>query len=136
MARRLGISGILICVLVFAASFANAADNRSIQGVMINENGKAIVGAEIRAKRLDAKAKILLAKTNNRGVYVFESLPAGLYEVTAYLNGHPQSRAKVQTRAKGWAKVDFDLRLNLEDASEADRMQRDIQNSAGTSLGN
>ena len=135
MAIRLGIFGILVCVFLGMDSSAAAADNRSIQGVLIAENGKPIAGAVIRAKRLDAKAKVVNTKTNNRGVYVFESLPVGLYEVTAYLNGYPQSRANVKTRSKGWAKVDFDLRQNLDDPSEVDRMQRDIQTSTGTPLG-
>ena len=135
MLGRFGFMRLVAIALLFTAVSAGAADNRSIQGAMIDEDGKLIRGAVIRVKRLDAKAKILSVKTNNRGMYVFESLPAGLYEVTAYLDGYPQSRARVRTRNKGWAKVDFDLRRNDAESSDVDRMQRDIHSSTGTPIG-
>lgn len=137
MISRLGLISAFAAALILLPSPATAADQRSIQGTLIDEDGKLVRGAEIRAKRLDAKAKVIKVTTDRTGTYVFESLPPGVYEVTAYLNGHPQSRAKVQTRSKGWARVNFDLRLNVTDPSskDVDRMQTDIQTSTGSVLG-
>ena len=123
-------------VLLFASPI-RASDNRSIQGKLIDEDGRLVRGAEIRAKRLDAKAKIATTRTDRAGIYVFKSLPPGVYEVTAYMNGYPQSRATVKTGSKGWAQVNFDLRLNVTDPDtrDVDRMQTDIHTSTGTVLG-
>jgi hypothetical protein len=45
------------------------------------------------------------------------------------------SRANVKTPPKGWAKVDFDLRLNAKGADGTDRMQRDLQTINGANQG-
>ena len=135
MSFRSGIFVLAAVGLLFAAASGWAADNKSIQGVLIDENGKTLRGAEIRVQRLDAKAKVAVTKTDARGQYVFAALPAGSYAVTAYVDGFPKSRATVRTRDKGWARVDFDLRANDADNRDTDRMQRDIQTSTGTALG-
>jgi protocatechuate 3,4-dioxygenase beta subunit len=118
--------------LLLATASTWAGDNKSIQGTLVGEDGKSVRGAEIRAQRVDGKAKVAVTKTDSAGHYVFEALPAGAYAITAYVDGFPKSRATVRTRTKGWAKVDFDLRLNESDSTEVDRMQRDIRTSSGT----
>ena len=103
-----------------------AGDNKSIQGTLIGRNGKPYEGAEIRAQRVDTKATVAIATTDARGIYVFKGLPAGAYSLTAYVDGFAESRASIRTRAKGWAKVDFDLRLN-ERGDGVAGMQRDLR---------
>ena len=128
MSIRSGIIALFAVAFLLTESSLWAADTSSIQGTLIDTDGTVVKGAEIRAQRLDAKAKVASTKTDTRGHYVFNNLPVGTYAVTAYVGGSPQSRAKVQTRSGGWAKVDFDLRLNdAEGGGGADRMARDLQ---------
>src|SRR3954468_1242550 len=126
---------LIALMILLAAGSARAGDNKSIQGTLVGEDGKVVKNAEVRAQRLHAKDKIVKVKTDAQGHYAFEALPAGSYAVTAYVYGYPKSRATVRTRAKGWAKVDFDLRLNESQTDEVDRMQRDIQTNTGSVLG-
>ncbi|MFL6513837.1 MAG: carboxypeptidase-like regulatory domain-containing protein [Chthoniobacterales bacterium] len=121
--------------IVLVTGSVRAGDNKVIQGSVIGEDGKGVSNAQVRAQRLDAKARIATAKTDARGHYIFEILPAGSYALTAYIYGYPKSRATIRTGGKGWAKVDFDLRLNEPQTDEVNRMQRDIQTSSGSVLG-
>jgi Carboxypeptidase regulatory-like domain len=89
-----------------------SADTKSIQGTVIGSDGKPVANAEVSAQRLDAKAVLARTTTNALGLYVFAHLPTGAYSVTALLKGVPKSRAEVKTQARGWVKVDFDLRQN------------------------
>jgi len=129
-----GFRSIALTILLVTGS-AHAADNKIIQGTVIGEDGKGVRNAQVRAQRLDTKAKIVVAKTDAQGHYVFATLPGGSYALTAYIYGYPKSRATIRTGGKGWAKVDFDLRLNEPQTEEVDRMQRDIQSSTGSVLG-
>jgi hypothetical protein len=117
--------------LMLGAGSTCAADSKSIQGTLIGSDGKPLMAGEIRAQRLDAKAKPAITTTDARGHYVFTGLPAGTYSVTAYVDGAPTSRANVRTSSKGWAKVDFDLRVNDSGDEGVDRMQRDLRTNTG-----
>ena len=101
-----------------------AAETGSIQGTLRDTDGALLVAADIKAERLDAKMKPVTTKTDGRGRYLFTGLPAGVFMITAYVDGEPRSRARVQTKAKGWAKVDFKLGSGEGDAA---RMQHDLQ---------
>ena len=111
-----------------------AADKTAVQGTLTGEDGKPFGGAEIRAQRLDAKAKMVVARTRPDGQYYFVGLPPGAYALTAYVDGVAMSQANVRTRSDGWVKVDFDLRLNARGADGTDRMQRDVRNNSGSSF--
>ena len=105
-------------VLGFVLEAASTwADSKSIQGTVTGTDGKPLPGAQIRADRVDAKAKPEITKTDAQGHYTFKSLPAGAYRVIAMVNEVPKMHATVRTRADGWAKVDFDLRLKANDPS-------------------
>jgi len=122
----------LIAVALLASLVPSfAADNKSIQGMLIAADGTGFGGAEIRAERVDAKAAPAITRTDGAGRYVFTGLPVGTYKVTAYLGGSPMSRVKVRTSARGWVRVNFDLRLN-DHGPEVDRMQRDLELRSGT----
>jgi carboxypeptidase family protein len=58
------------------------ADTPSIQGLVLNTEGKPVPGAEVRADRADVSAKRVTVRTNSDGRYVFNSLPAGRYSIT------------------------------------------------------
>ena len=93
------------------------ADSKSIQGTVTGTDGKPFAGAEIRADRLDSKATPAKTKSDAQGHYTFKALPAGAYTITAFVKTVPKMHATIRTRADGWAKVDFDLRLKPNDPS-------------------
>ena len=86
-----------------------------------------LVAGQIRAERLDAKAKPVITKTDDHGQYLFRGLPAGTYSLTAYVDDIPRARAKVRISNKGWAKVDFDLRAIEAGKGDVDQMQTDLR---------
>jgi Carboxypeptidase regulatory-like domain len=107
-------------IVLFAVLFAAGsawADNKSIQGTVTGADGKPLVGADVRAERLDAKAPPTLTKTDAKGQYIFKALPVGAYAITAIVKSVPRMRASVRTRSDGWAKVDFDLRITPDSKS-------------------
>lgn len=118
-------------VALVAGGSTFAADNKSshgaIQGTLTGEDGKPLENAEIRALRIDTKKSMAVAKTDAHGVYLFKGLPVGAYSITAWVDGFAVSRANIRTSSQGWAKVDFDLRLNAKSDPGADRLQRDLR---------
>ena len=104
--RILAVSLVTLC----CGAVGVLADSRSIQGTLLGLDGKPFAGADIKAERLDAKEAPALTKTDAQGHYLFKTLPAGAYAITAFVKNVPKSRAMVRTRGDGWAKVDFDLR--------------------------
>ena len=121
-------------IALLAGGSILAAEKTAVQGTLTGEDGKPFGGAEIRAQRLDAKAKMVLARTRPDGRYYFVGLPPGAYVLTAYVDGVAMSQANVRTSSDGWVKVDFDLRLNAKGADGTDRMQRDVRNNSGSSF--
>jgi len=119
--------------IVLVAGGSTFADDRTaFQGMLIGENGKPLKGGEIRAQRVDAKAKEVVAITKPDGRYYFIGLPPGAYALTAYIDGVAMSRANVRARSDGWVRVNFDLRLNAKGADGTDRMQQDVRFGDGS----
>ena len=112
-------SGIIAAVLLafILATGSVWADSKSIQGTVVGIDGKPFAGVEVRADRMDEKAAPATTKTDAQGRYTFKALPAGAYALTAIVKNVPKMHATVRTRADGWAKVDFDLRLKPNDPS-------------------
>src|ERR1043166_8124247 len=132
MSRYLGLGAALMFVILVAGPVA-AGDNKSasnkgaIAGTFTDDDGKRLVGAEIRVQAVGTKLKPVITRTDSQGRYWIKGLPIGDYVVTAYLDGSAAFRAKIRTSDKGYAKVDFDLRLTSQGAEGADRMQRDLR---------
>jgi hypothetical protein len=122
----------VLAVVFLAAGSLLAADRTAVQGVLIDEDGKPLGGAEIRAQRTDVKAKPVIARTKPDGHYYFIGLAPGAYAITAYVEDVAMSRANIRTRTDGWVKVDFDLRLNAKGGDGTDRMQRDVRFGDGS----
>jgi|ERR1700731_484766 len=105
---------VLACVAIASSAWA---ENKSIQGTVIGNDGNPLAGADVRAERLDAKMTPALTKTDAKGQYIFKGLPVGAYAITTIVKSVPKSRASVRTRSDGWAKVDFDLRITPDSKS-------------------
>jgi hypothetical protein len=121
-------------IALLAGGSILAGEKTAVQGTLTGEDGKPFGGAEIRAQRVDAKAKVVTARTRPDGRYYFIGLPPGAYSLTAYVDDVAMSRANIRTRNDGWVKVDFDLRLNAKGADGTDRMQQDVRNNSGSSF--
>src|SRR2546423_15167226 len=83
---------------LFAGGSILAADRTAVQGTLLGEDGKPLGGADIRAKRVDAKAKVVIARTRSDGRYYFIGLPPGSYALTAYVDGVAMPLANVRPR--------------------------------------
>ena len=110
-------------IALVAGNSALAADNKSkailIKGTVIGDNGKPCDGAEVKFLRVDNKGQEVTVVTDEKGRYSLYGLPAGAYTVTAYYHQFPRSRALIKTTNASWAKVDFDLRLDLGDSGNS-----------------
>src|SRR5947207_4369409 len=91
---------VVFAIALVAGGSTLAADNKSIAGTVIGTNSKPFEGAEIRVRRVDAKAAVAVATTDARGIYVFKGLPVGKYLITAYVDGFAKSTASIKTPSK------------------------------------
>src|SRR5271156_2529278 len=74
----------LCCPLAFAQE-----GTASLNGLITDHDGLAVVGVKVQA--LNAGTNVSYsADTNNRGRYLFPTLPAGMYQVTAMKDGFQQ----------------------------------------------
>jgi len=72
-------------VTLFAVS-ASAA-NSELQGIVRDDNGRPIQGADIRVEATKTGKLLTTVKTNENGRYSLEGLAAGDYRVTLVVNG-------------------------------------------------
>jgi hypothetical protein len=87
MTSRRWVIAVLFCGAAWTIGSAGAADT-SIQGLVTNNEGKPIAGAEVRADRLDISARRIVTMTDAGGRYAFNNLPAGPYTITVVgING-------------------------------------------------
>ena len=81
-----------IGLIGFVLSVATAwAGPSAIQGVVKDAKGQAIKGADVRIESKDGKQQFNTVKTDGKGRYVSEGLPAGVYRVTLIVNGAVKS---------------------------------------------
>ena len=105
-----------------------------IKGKVIGDDGKPQPDAEIRVKPLDRKAPESVVITDSAGKYIVLGLTFGDYAVTAYdPHGFPRSRAIIKTDRKGWANVNFDLRLDQGAGDGANRINGHLHDMGPTS---
>jgi hypothetical protein len=82
--------------------------SRSVQVDVKGLDGNPVNGAEVRIET--AKAGALSVKTDQKGRYVFQNLPVGLYKVTALVNKVPTAPANVRALSEGPVRVEFNLK--------------------------
>jgi hypothetical protein len=116
---------VAFAVAVLAASSTLASDDSVlvIKGKVIGDDGKPADDAEVRVKTIGRKAPDKIVETDSRGQYIVLGLVPGKYSVTAYdFAGNARSRAMITTDRKGWARVNFDLRLDTIVGDGANRI--------------
>src|SRR5881628_3217455 len=101
-----------VCLIASFAIIAAAQENfGSIQGSIRDPKGAAIVGAEVTATS-PALVRPQTATTDGEGRYMFPSLPAGLYSVTASASGFtPTKKEDINVVVGSQLKLDLELQV-------------------------
>jgi iron complex outermembrane recepter protein len=109
MRIRNHISGILICAIFLSliSSTAFAQSNGTLRGtVTLETSGSPLHNVIITITQLKRSAE-----TDDNGVYEFQDIPPGSYDVIAELDRVPSVSKRVDVIAGGAATADFQLRL-------------------------
>src|SRR5437762_12224099 len=104
------IKSLHVGLIGFVLSVATAwAGPSAIQGVVKDAKGQAIKNADVRIESKDGKQRFNTVKTDGKGRYISEGLPAGAYRVTLDVNG--AMKASI-TNTK--TKADHTMQLNMD----------------------
>jgi hypothetical protein len=102
---RIGLIGF---VLSIATAWAGPA---SIQGLVKDAKGQAIKGADVQIASKDGKQQFNTVKTDAKGRYISQGLPAGVYRVTLVVNGAVKaSITNTKTKPDQTTQLNFDLK--------------------------
>jgi hypothetical protein len=102
---QIGFIGLVLCA---ATAWAGPS---AIQGVVKDAKGQAIKGADVRIELKDGRQKFKTVKTDAKGRYISEGLPAGVYRVTLTVNGAVKaSITNTKTKADQTTQLNFDLK--------------------------
>jgi len=102
---RIGLIGFVLSV---ATAWAGPA---AIQGLVKDAKGQAIKGADVRIESKDGKQQFNTVKTDAKGRYISQGLPAGIYRVTLVVNGAVKaSITNTKTKADQTTQLNFDLK--------------------------
>ncbi len=101
----------LLCVAPVLLFFAgvSSAQTTVMQGKVVGEDGKPLVGAVLKIERTDITGHYKV-KTNKKGEYIYAGLPYGKYKVTLEVDGRDRDfQSGVQTTITGPVDVNFNL---------------------------
>ena len=103
---QMGFIGLFLCL---ATAWAGPA---SIQGIVKDAKGQPIKGADVRVESRDGKQLFNTVKTDSKGRYISQGLPAGgVYRVTLLVNGAVKaSITNTQTKADRPTQLNFALK--------------------------
>lgn len=95
-------------VMLFIASGSGAGS--VLQGIVKDANGHPIEGADIRIEARNSGTLLTAVKTDVRGHYTLEGLPAGDYRVTLVVNGTVKTSINnTAVEASESTELNFDL---------------------------
>jgi hypothetical protein len=113
---RIGLIGLVLSV---ATAWAGGS---AIQGVVKDAKGQAIKGADVRIESKDGKQHFNTVKTDAKGRYISDGLPAGVYRVTLVVNGAVKgSITNTKTKADQTTVLNFDLKPVLASKATAEQ---------------
>ncbi|HEV2834201.1 MAG TPA: carboxypeptidase regulatory-like domain-containing protein, partial [Pyrinomonadaceae bacterium] len=113
-ARRLPRKFTLIfCLLLFSVSASAQQARGTLRGLITDELGAAIVGANVTLT--DASGVQKKTTTNGEGVYTFSALPPGNYKVQAVATGFTQSEDQQIDVKAGRQSVDITLKVTIQE---------------------
>jgi hypothetical protein len=100
--------GLIGLVLSVATAWAGPS---AIQGVVKDAKGQTIKGADVQIASKDGKQQFNTVKTDAKGRYISDGLPAGMYRVTLVVNGAVKaSITNTKTKADQTTALNFDLK--------------------------
>lgn len=118
-------------LLLSAASFAQIS---AIEGDVIGEDGKPLVGATILLVRTDIKGNYK-TDTKKKGHYFYNGLPLGTYNITVQVNGKDMDTVKgVRSRLGDPTPINFDL-SKIAAANAARQAQASAASAAAGAAG-
>jgi hypothetical protein len=102
---QIGFIGLVFCVVTAWAGPS------AIQGVVKDAKGQAIKGADVQVASKDGKQQFNTVKTDAKGHYISQGLPAGVYRVTLAVNGAVKaSITNTKTKADQTTQLNFDVK--------------------------
>ena len=78
-----------LMMLCFAAVAAAQTETATISGLITDDTGAVVPGAEVKLQSVD-RGSAISATTNNSGIYVFASVHPGQYQLTVHKPGFKQ----------------------------------------------
>jgi tetratricopeptide (TPR) repeat protein len=111
-------SSFLVTILLLLALAAPAlAQNRIVQGKVVDEKDQPVVGAQITIQALDSKTRVYSTKTDKRGTYIYMGIPPGEYRVVVRASGFQADyKQPVRPSIQEPVVVDFKLTPGASDA--------------------
>lgn len=107
----------LICLLTLASVSAFAQQNGSLSGTVTDLKSATIAGATVSATNIETGLKTETVSTD-AGLYVFASLPVGVYEVSVEKPGFKKlNRKNIEIRVA--QRLSLDLSLEVGNVSES-----------------
>ncbi len=108
LSRKLGFS--LVCLMVLAFGLPAMAQNRIVEGVITDDQGKPIEGANVEIQSLDSAARVYKVKTDKNGKYLYLGIAAGQYRVVCRAKGfQPEYVQPIRPTIQEPTKVDLQL---------------------------
>jgi tetratricopeptide (TPR) repeat protein len=77
----------VVCFLALAFAVPVMAQNRIIQGKVVDDKDQPVVGASVTIQATDSKSRSYTTKTDKKGSYIYMGFPAGEYRVVVRASG-------------------------------------------------
>jgi len=127
---------VVCCAMVVLLQNSRAATvQAAIEAEVTGVDGRPSKAAEVRIERQDKKSAPIVMKTDKRGHLVATNLPAGVYTLTATVEGGIQSSQIVKTQANKPLRVAFDMRNTPAVTSKPKKRYVWVQAETGTRIG-
>ena len=127
---------VVCCAMVVLLQNSRAATvQAAIEAEVTGVDGRPSKAAEVRIERQDKKSAPIVMKTDKRGHLVATNLPAGVYTLTATVEGGIQSSQVIKTQANKSLLVAFDMRKTPAMASKTKQRYIWVQAQTGSRIG-
>jgi hypothetical protein len=117
MLIRSWLAGFVVCGSVLLSGSARAGAS-AIEGIVKDPNGRPISGADIRIEAKSGSSWNKAVKTDTKGHYVSDGLPAGTYQVTLIVAGSVKASINNATIKSG-NPTQLNFELKTSSASKA-----------------
>jgi hypothetical protein len=133
--RRIAIFTLSLCLLICAASSrAQLGNSGSIEGVVKDPSGAAIVNATVEIKD-PVSGYLRTTNTNSEGAFRFTNVPFNPYHLTVNANGFAAFAQDVEVRSSVPTRMEIPLKIGTEATkvvveSGGDLLENDLTRTA------